>query len=106
MHQCYVVNRELLYTIAVHSPADQFDRYQESLNAIRDSIEFIAVDDAERYVAHSPKGAAIRRVHLSAPGAPVEQEAVLAAAAGWVFRRMFGSFDVVGLDTVAEHAPA
>ena len=30
--------------------------------------------------------------------------AALAAAVGWIFRRMFASIDVVGLDAVAEHA--
>lgn len=30
--------------------------------------------------------------------------AALAAAVGWVFRRMFAALEVVGLDTVAEHA--
>ena len=30
--------------------------------------------------------------------------AVLAAAVGWVFRRMFAGLEVVGLETVAEHA--
>ena len=48
VHQCYVANQDFIYTVAVHSPRDQFDSLAAQLAEIRSSFRFVGLSDEAR----------------------------------------------------------
>ena len=48
VHQCYVVNQDLLYTLAIHSPVEQFDSLVDTLENIRDTFQFVPLSETAK----------------------------------------------------------
>ena len=48
VHQGYLKNQGLSYTVAIHGPSDRFDELQEKLEQIRDTIQFVPISNEAR----------------------------------------------------------